>query len=85
MASLSWPCKIKHMVRYTELSPARFKDFWIYIASVVGRVKISILLWRYGRIAGELVNDDILLLEVMRTGVMHRCSVGRSTEGDQNA
>jgi hypothetical protein len=21
-------CNIEHMVRYTELSPTRFKDFW---------------------------------------------------------
>ena len=47
-ASLSWPCNTQHTVRYTKLSPARFKDFWGYIASIVGRVKISILLWRYG-------------------------------------
>ena len=45
---LTWATAISSTVRYTELSPARFKDFWIYIASVVGRVKISILLWRYG-------------------------------------
>ena len=61
------------------------KDFWrqwgfcASTASEVGRVKISILLWRYGRIAGKLVppwgngrilvrmNDGISLLEVMRT------------------
>ena len=61
------------------------KDFWrqwgfcASTASEVGRVKISILLWRYGRIAGKLVppwgnglilarmNDDISLLEGMRT------------------
>jgi hypothetical protein len=69
-------CNIQRTVRYTELSPARFKESWRYIASVVGRVKISILLWRYGRIAGKLVPpwgdglariDDISLLEVMRT------------------
>jgi hypothetical protein len=76
-ASLSWPCNTQHTVRYSKLSPARFKDFWGYIASIVGRVKISILLSRYGRIAGKLVppwgdglarvNDDISLLEGMRT------------------
>ena len=66
-------------------------------ASAVGRVKISILLWGYGRMAGKLVpprgdglilartNDDISRLGVMRTGAMHFCSVGRSAEGDQNA
>ena len=26
---------IQHAVSYTELSPARFKDFWRYVASVV--------------------------------------------------
>jgi len=66
-------------------------------ASPVGGVKISILLWGYGRMAGKLVparrdglilartNDDISRLGVMRTGLTHFCSVGRSAEGDQNA
>ncbi len=54
-----------------------FKDFWRQIAAVVGRIKVSILRWRYRRIAGKLVprrgdghslariNDDISLPEVM--------------------
>ena len=72
-ASLSLPFNTQHTLRYTKLSPARFKDFWGYIASVVGRVKISILLWRYGKLVPPWgdglarVNDDISLLEGMRT------------------
>ena len=82
---LTWATAISSPVRYTEVSPDRFKGFWrqwgfcASTASEVGRVKISILLWRYGRIAGKLVppwgngrilvrmNDGISLLEVMRT------------------
>jgi hypothetical protein len=61
-------------------------------APEVGRIKISVLLRRYGRIAWKLVptpghdlafavpNDGIL-----RFGLMHLRGIGRNTEGDQKA
>ena len=66
-------------------------------ASEGGRVKISIHLRRYRRIAGKLVpprrdglilagmNNGISRFGVMRIVMMHSCSVGRTTERDQNA
>lgn len=56
-------------------------------ASEVGRVEVSVLLWRDRRVAGKLVpawryrlalygtNDDAIM--VVRAGVMHRCGIGR--------
>lgn len=61
-------------------------------ASAGGRVKISILLRRYGRITGKLVpprRDDLIVAgtndDVSRFGVVPPRGVGRSTEGDQKA
>ena len=61
-------------------------------ASEGRRIKISIFLRRYGRIAGKLVprgddhtlagtNDDMMA----RAGMMHRCGTDRRTEADQQA
>src|ERR1700746_3983669 len=61
-------------------------------ASVGGRIKISIFLRRYGRIAGKLVplGDDHALAGtdddmMARAGMMHRCGTDRRTQADQKA
>jgi len=82
---LTWPPQYpaRHATPNCHLIDSRTSGdnggFCASTASEVGRVKISILLWRYGRIAGKLVpprgnglisarmNDDISLLEGMRT------------------
>jgi hypothetical protein len=58
-------------------------------AAVSGRIKISVLRRRYGRIAGEFVHGseargDAWANVVARAVVMRRCSIGRNAQSHQH-